>query len=127
MLADLFHAIPNFAARAGGQGHEKPFWYYAQLLAGGWSGAAILAVAAMGFLRAIHKPASGARFALAIYALLIFAIYSAIPYKTPWLALNFWLPLAILAGIAVEWLWFAFPKFSARAVILIFIAGARMF
>ncbi len=122
-LADLFRAIPNFTARAGGEGHEKPFWYYTRLLAVGWSGAAILAVAAIGFFRAIQKPASGARFAMAVYALLVFVIYSAIPYKTPWLALNFWLPLALLAGIAIEWLWFAFAKFFARAVILIFIAG----
>jgi predicted membrane-bound mannosyltransferase len=35
--------------------------------------------------------------------------------------LNLWLPLAILAGIGVEWLWLAFAKFSARAVILIFV------
>jgi len=122
-LADLFHAIPNFAARAGGEGHEKPFWYYALLLAGGWSGAAVLAVAAIGFLRAVRHPASGARFVLVIYSLLVFVIYSIIPYKTPWLALNFWLPLAILAGIAIEWLWFSFPKFSARAVILLLIAS----
>jgi len=60
---------------------------------------------------------------LAAYAVLVFAIYSAIPYKTPWLALNLWLPLAILAGVAVEWLWFAWPKFSARALIFIFIVA----
>jgi uncharacterized protein (TIGR03663 family) len=122
-LADLFRAIPNFAARAGGEGHEKPFWYYARLLVGGWSGAATLAVVASGFFRAVQKPASGVRFTMAIYALLVIAIYSAIPYKTPWLALNFWLPLAILAGIAIEWLWFAFPKFSVRAMILILITS----
>jgi uncharacterized protein (TIGR03663 family) len=122
-LMDLLRAIPNFSSRAGGQGHEKLFWYYAALLAGGWSGAAILALAASGFLRVIQNPASGARFALAVYALMIFIIYSAIPYKTPWLALNFWLPLAILAGIGVEWLWFTFPKFSARVAMLIFLAA----
>jgi uncharacterized protein (TIGR03663 family) len=123
VFSDLLHAIPNFAARAGGQGHEKPFWYYAGLLVGGWSGAVILAAAAAGFWRAIRNPASGARFVMAVYALLVFAIYSAIPYKTPWLALNFWLPLAILAGLAVEWLWLTFPQFSARTVILMFIAA----
>jgi len=32
-------------------------------------------------------------------------IYCAIPYKTPWLALNLWLPLSIMAGVCVEWLW----------------------
>ena len=45
------------------------------------------------------------RLFLGIYALAIAVIYSAIPYKTPWLALNFWLPLAILAGFGGEWLW----------------------
>jgi hypothetical protein len=33
------------------------------------------------------------------------------------------LPLAILAGVAVEGLWFALPKFYARALILIFLAA----
>ena len=116
-LADLFRAIPNFAARAGGQGHEKPFCYYAVLLAGGWSGAVILGLAALGMVRALRPPR---QIFLAGYALLIAVIYSAIPYKTPWLALNLWLPLAILAGLAVEWLWLAAPKLSVRALILAF-------
>ena len=116
-LTDLLHAIPRFAARAGGEGHEKPFWYYASLLVGGWSGAVILGLTTLGISRAF-KP--GQRLLLVIYAVLIAVIYSAIPYKTPWLALNFWLPIAILAGIAVEWLWLASPKFSARVLILIF-------
>jgi uncharacterized protein (TIGR03663 family) len=123
-LPDLFRAIPNFTARASGQGHEKSFWYYARLLGGGWSGMAVLFVATIGFLRASRSPASPARFGIALYALLVFSIYSAIPYKTPWLALNLWLPLAILAGIAVEGGWLAWPKFSARALISIFIAAA---
>ena len=116
-LTDLFRAIPNFAARAGGQGHEKPFWYYAVLLAGGWSGAVILGLAASGMVCALRSPR---QIFLAGYALLIAVIYSAIPYKTPWLALNLWLPLAILAGFAIEWLWLAAPRFSARALILAF-------
>ena len=116
-LADLFRAIPNFAARAGGEGHEKSFWYYAVLLAGGWSGAVILGLAALGMVRASRPPR---QIFLAGYALLIAVIYSAIPYKTPWLAMNLWLPLAILAGIGVEWLWLAAPKFSVRALILAF-------
>ena len=120
-LADLLHAIPNFAARAGGEGHEKPFWYYALLIGDGWSGAAILSLAVLGIVRTTVR--SPKNIFLAAYAVLVFAIYSAIPYKTPWLALNLWLPLAILAGVAVEWLWFAWPKFSARALIFIFIVA----
>ena len=116
-LTDLFRAIPNFAARAGGEGHAKPFWYYGVLLAGGWSGAWILGLVVLGMVRASRPPR---QMFLAGYALLIALIYSAIPYKTPWLALNLWLPLAILAGLAVEWLWLAAPKFSVRALILVF-------
>ena len=39
------------------------------------------------------------------YFLFIAAIYSLIPYKTPWLALNLWLPLALFAARAIEFLW----------------------
>ena len=120
-LADLIRAIPNFTARAGGQGHEKSSWYYIRLLAGGWSGTVILVAAGIGLCRAARNPAAGSRFAIAIYALLIAAIYSAIPYKTPWLALNFWLPVAVLAGIGVERLWLAWPRFSIRTLILIIV------
>ena len=115
-LADLFRAIPHLAARAGGEGHEKPFWYYLILLAGGGSGSLILGLSLLGIFRATN---SFTRLSLAIYAVLIYTIYCIIPYKTPWLALNFWLPLALLAGFAVEWLWFASTRFSIRAALLI--------
>ena len=114
-LADLLRAAPNAAARAEGEGHAKPFWYYAALLTGGWSGAVILVLALTGLFRVT---VSSRRIFLAVYGGIIVLVYSAIPYKTPWLALNFWLPLALLAGIAIEWAWFALPKFPARAGIL---------
>ncbi|HEY5234157.1 MAG TPA: flippase activity-associated protein Agl23 [Verrucomicrobiae bacterium] len=115
-LGDLFRAIPSFITRAGGEGHEKPFWYYLGLLGGGWSGGIILGLAALGIVRALN---SARHDFLVIYALLIAVIYSAIPYKTPWLALNLFLPFAILAGMAVEWIWFATRNFFVRATILI--------
>lgn len=110
-LGDLIHAIPRFAARAAGEGHEKPVWYYLGLLVGGSSGAALLGLAMLGFVPARR---TNAGIFLATYALLIFTVYSVIPYKTPWLALNFWLPFALLAGMAVEWAWHALPRFSHR-------------
>jgi uncharacterized protein (TIGR03663 family) len=140
VFSDLLNAVPNFAARAGGEGHEKPFWYFAKLLGGGWSGGAILGLATLGLFSAIKsrrrgdesqtkgKPEGRAIFRnfenisiffILIYGLVIVVIYSAIPYKTPWLALNFWLPLSILAGVAVQWLWFATEKIPARATICV--------
>lgn len=115
-LADLFRAVPHLAARAGGEGHEKPFWYYLVLLSGGWSGSLLLGLALAG---AFFATRSFAKLSLAIYALLVYLIYCVIPYKTPWLALNFWLPFALLIGFAVERLWFASGKLSVRTAILI--------
>ncbi len=115
-LVDLLRAIPHLAARAGGEGHQKPFWYYLVLLAGGWSGSLLLGLGLAGTYFATR---SFAKLTLAIYALLIYAVYCVIPYKTPWLALNFWLPLALLIGFAVERLWFASGKLSVRTAILI--------
>ena len=122
-LADLFRAVPNFVARAGGEGHEKPFWYYIGLLGGGWSGGIILALAALGIFRFFQDDQLGNAPFLVVYALLIAVIYSAIPYKTPWLALNLLLPLAIFAGMAIEWIGFATTKISVRATILVCIAA----
>jgi uncharacterized protein (TIGR03663 family) len=141
VFPDLLRAIPNFAARAGGEGHEKPFWYFAKLLVSGSAGGAILGVATLGIFPAIKSRRRGdesqikkisespyvvfyglehsAAFLILIYGLAIAAIYSAIPYKTPWLALNFWLPLSILAGVAVQWLWFVTTKITARATICV--------
>jgi uncharacterized protein (TIGR03663 family) len=105
VFADLLHAIPRFAARAGGEGHEKPFGYYFHLLD---PMLVLFIVAGGGVYAGICDAVSGQRktgLLLAIYALVIFLIYSAIPYKTPWLALNFWLPLALLGGSGVAAFW----------------------
>lgn len=104
-LPDLLHAAPNFLARAGGEGHQKPFWYYAQILTGGWSGGLICALACVGFIQTVRKRSPSPYGFLAFYALFLAAIYDLIPYKTPWLALNFWLPVALFAGLAIESLW----------------------
>jgi uncharacterized protein (TIGR03663 family) len=122
VFADLLRAIPSFAARAGGEGHEKPFGYYFHLL----DPMLVLSlVAAGGIYAAICDALSGARkpgLLLAIYALVIFLIYSAIPYKTPWLALNFWLPLALLCGLGVAAFWEQIKKPAGRWGIAIAVA-----
>jgi uncharacterized protein (TIGR03663 family) len=104
-LPALLHAIPSFLARAGGEGHQKPFWYFAQLLAGGWSGGLVCAMACIGFLQIARKRDPEPFGFLAFYSLILALIYSLIPYKTPWLALNFWLPIALFSGLAFESLW----------------------
>jgi uncharacterized protein (TIGR03663 family) len=131
-LAALGHAAPNLAARAAGEGHAQPFWYYAYLLAGGRSGALICAMACIGLLQAVRKREASPFALLAYYAVIVFVLYSAIPYKTPWLALNFWLPIALLAGLAAATPWLAPVKHPAvraalRASSLLVAAVAGVF
>ncbi len=104
-LGALSHVAANVLAHAAGQGHQQPFWYYGQLLIGGWSGGVLVAIACVGLFIALKKRGTSPYQALAYYCLIITAIYSSIPYKTPWLALNLWLPLAIFTGMTVELLW----------------------
>ena len=129
-LAGLMHAGPNLLTRAGGEGHEKTFWYFGKLLIGGWSGGLISASACTGlFLTLIKRDGSPFGF-LGWYAVFIAVIYSLIPYKTPWLALNFWLPIALFAGLAIKWSWYIpaiYPavRISMRAfcVVLVIVAA----
>lgn len=117
-LGDLVRAMPHFAKRAEGAGHEKPFWYYIPLLGGGWSGAVLLAAAIGGLVISIvdfaREKVFSPLFFNSLYGMLVAAIYGIIPYKTPWLALNIWLPMSLLIGVAVTRIWKMLERSPAR-------------
>lgn len=123
-LFDLSNSVPHLASRASGEGHQKPTWYYLALLGGSWSGGAVLLLAALGAVTLSWKNSRGKIFpALVIYTIAITLLYSVIPYKTPWLALNLWLPIALLAGKGFGWLWQT-ARNSAGQIACIIIAMA---
>lgn len=109
---DFFKSIPLLIHRAGGSGHEKPWFTYVAWLIKptelsfpffGW----IVAVfATLGAIRSF-LPSSKAILIqlLTIYGLLIFTIYSFTPYKTPWLMLEFLLPAVLVAGYGMASVW----------------------
>jgi uncharacterized protein (TIGR03663 family) len=117
-LPALLHVGPDVLARAAGQGHQEPLWYYGQLLTVGWSGGLLFALAFLGFIISISKRDASPYGLLSYYGFFIAAIYSLIPYKTPWLTLNLWLPLSLLVATALTslWRWIA-KKLHQRAVI----------
>jgi uncharacterized protein (TIGR03663 family) len=117
-LPALLHAGPEFVARAAGQGHQKPVWYYCSLLTAGWSGGFLFALGCLGLIISIRKRTASPYCLLSYYAFVIAAIYSLIPYKTPWLALNLWLPLSLLiaSGMVSLWHWTAL-KLHQHAVV----------
>jgi uncharacterized protein (TIGR03663 family) len=101
----------NYVQRAGGAGlHDKPWYYYLALLAyfkrglgAPWSEAFVLIMAAVGIAAALwEKETTDRRLALprflAFYTAILIAVYSIIPYKTPWSMLTFYHGLIILAG-----------------------------
>ena len=73
----------------------------------------IVVLACIGLVVIIRRRHALAYSFLAIYFIFIAAIYSLIPYKTPWLALNLWLPLALFAGCALDSLWSAAKEYVA--------------
>lgn len=128
---DLLQALPRFANRASGEGHEKPFSYYFRLLGGAGVGWAVLVLAVVGGWARLkfkaesqfqNPQSSSGLFVqlLAIYAVAITLIYSAIPYKTPWLALNLWLPISLLAGNGFVFLLESFSGKLTRLALTIF-------
>ena len=113
-LADSVRAIGASFARAGHPGvHVHPWYYYFQTLAytkaaGGpvWSEAFLLFLAMAGGIAALGHDAGRdgsprfLRFVL-FFTVITAAVYSLIPYKTPWNLLPFYLGLVILAGNGV--------------------------
>ena len=98
----LLDALKSFAfwAHTGTSAHVRSGLIYVSWLA--QEELPVLALGAFGAGLAWWRRDN--RFALftALWGLGILAAYSIVPYKTPWLTLNMILPLAIIAGYAVE-------------------------
>ena len=113
-LADSVRAIAASFSRAGHPGfHAHPWYYYFQTLAYSktadgpvWSEAFILFLAAAGGIAAfghdMGKDGSPrfVRFVL-FFTVITAAVYSLVPYKTPWNVLPFYFGLVVLAGNGV--------------------------
>ena len=116
--ADSLAALFHFAERAAGQGHEKPWFTYLRWIgwnhSGGlvWTEAFLVLLAIASVLFSNHWKTGTGRFPtignpaprtvilfLALYALLLTGIYSAIPYKTPWLMVAPMQIVCLLAGL----------------------------
>jgi uncharacterized protein (TIGR03663 family) len=108
-LRDFFRAY-DFWSKTGEAAHLRPWYGYVDwlvktdlpLLVGGVGGA---------LLAAWRRENALAVFA-GLWGVGIVAAYSLIPYKTPWLILNFLPPFALASGYLVSWL----LSFRARSV-----------
>jgi uncharacterized protein (TIGR03663 family) len=121
-LIDSFWGLVLWTGKgAEGAGiHAKPWFYFLQwllryepaLLAGGLLGSGL----------ALRRRNPWGSFC-AIWFLSQLAIYSAIPYKTPWLALNILLPAALVAGFLVQEIWDRRSRAARAGVLAVLFLG----
>jgi len=140
-ILDPFRAAPTYVQRGvDPTAHVHPWHYYLRLLAwsssGGlwWTEAPVLFLAAVGAAAAWTRPdplrpdtAFWQRY-IATYALLTLAIFSAIPYKTPWNLVPFYAAVLATAGIGVGVLARAATARTAQVALaaLLIVAAAHL-
>jgi len=93
----------QFWTKTGKESHVHPFaTYFWWLLL---QESPLLILGAIGAMLMALKPTKSFALFSALWAFGLMAAYSLIAYKTPWLILNFIVPLALTSGVAVEWLY----------------------
>ena len=107
---DSFDAFVRWKKTGMSEFHGKPWHTYVQWL--GQEDVAVLVLGAVGAAVALFERGLN-RFAVffAAWGFGLLAAYSLISYKTPWLVLNFVVPLAVAAGYAAQ----AFGAWATRA------------
>jgi uncharacterized protein (TIGR03663 family) len=90
----------DFWTKTGKEAHVHPLTTYLKWLT--WQESPLLFLGAVGAAFAVWKPKNSFALFTALWAFGLVAAYSLVPYKTPWLTLNFIVPLAIVAGYAVQ-------------------------
>ena len=106
-LLDSARTYLPWLKRAGGHSpHIHPWYFYLQRLAWfhpakgpAWSEGLILVLAAVGAVVSLAGKKSSLHRFLALYTILLTALYSAISYKTPWCLLSFFHGMILLAGV----------------------------
>ncbi len=112
--------------RTGSKDHtQNGMWAY---FFWGWKiEAPIMLLSAIGFVVALAKPRHRFGLFAGSWALGILAAYTIIPYKTPWLALSFLLPMCIAAGYGINELARSKqPGAKAAAILLVLVSSAVM-
>ncbi len=95
-----FHRAAGDAAAGGADWHVHPWWWYAKLLFLPGNILYSLAFIPLVLLPLVFRfRASKSLVFLSIHSVLLFAIYSIIPYKTPWCMLQVAVPLVLAYGI----------------------------
>jgi predicted membrane-bound mannosyltransferase len=93
----------QFWTKTGKEAHQHPvstyIWWLLQ------QESPLLVLGALGAIVAVLRPSKSLALFSALWAFGLMAAYSLIAYKTPWLALNFIVPLALVSGVTIGWIY----------------------
>ena len=88
----------------------------------------LLFLGAVGAAITVLRPRNSFALFSALWSFGLIAAYSLIPYKTPWLVLNFIVPLALIAGYAIQAIYeMDHRKFRLVAPIMLVMAGLAVY
>jgi len=141
-VLDSYLTYATYLGRGAGHNttHIHPWYYYLKMLLfahyeGGpiWTEGGIVLLALVGAVAAVRGRRIGridptlVRF-VALYTLSMVAVYSAIPYKTPWCLLSFLHGLILLAGVGIVALLTSLrcPALRTVTIVLLVAAGAHL-
>ncbi len=129
-LQGAVDAVRTFFVYKTGAGHDKPFFYYLDLLtvphksaAIWWFGTPVLLLALLAFGASFRRDALEAKWRNTVRFLAYAAaghllIYSLIAYKTPWLMVLPWAQVCVLAGFSVAGMAARRPWWQAVLLVL---------
>ncbi len=133
-VTDSIRAYSVYFNRAGESAtHGEPWYYYLAMIFGArgwnkpfWSEAIIVVFAVAGLWIALRKKGTMTESGrdlllfLGIYGVILLIIYSAMPYKTPWLVLGMLQPLIVVAGngVATIFGWLEGPWIRSVGILL---------
>jgi uncharacterized protein (TIGR03663 family) len=96
--------------------HAHPWWQYIYWLV--WQEGALMLFGGFGALIALWQVNNRMALFLAQWSFGLLAAYSLVGYKTPWISLNFIVPLALISGYALEVIYQKLREFQEPALFL---------
>ena len=124
-VRDSFRAYALWG-KTGTKDHTTNGWYaYFWWLRA--SESPIFILAALGAAIAAWRRRNRVALFIALWGWGMAAAYTLIPYKTPWLALNFVVPLALAAGYGLDWLGRGPDNRDGQLIATLFLAASVLF
>jgi uncharacterized protein (TIGR03663 family) len=120
----VWDSLETFAIwkKTGSTAHEHARHQYLEWLV--YQESPLLFLGAIGAAIAVLKPKNSLALFCGLWSFGLIAAYSLIPYKTPWLVLNFVVPLALIAGYTIQEIYEMDQRqLRLAAMILVFAIG----